>query len=54
LDNWGWCNSLDGEGVYNDELNEQQDRKNNYCDDYLLYDAYTEYKGNIIIVPGNE
>jgi len=47
LDNWGWCNGVDGNGEYKGYYN---DGIYELCS-YENEDAWTPYKGQIIVVP---
>jgi len=59
LDNWGWCNGTclggpGGDGCYNGEGNEGLpiDQQVDECDSgYQKGDPWTEYKGQIIVIP---
>ncbi|MCF6276241.1 MAG: hypothetical protein L3J07_00135 [Candidatus Magasanikbacteria bacterium] len=42
LDNWGWCNTSDGTGQYNDD---------NFDCDFGNSEVWTYYKNKIIIIP---
>ncbi len=56
LDNWGWCNSLDGKGVWNEEIVTIQIGDTgahfNSCDpDLPKPDQWTKFNGTVIVKP---
>ncbi|MFA6427805.1 MAG: hypothetical protein WCW16_05215 [Candidatus Magasanikbacteria bacterium] len=49
LDNWGWCNGVDGNGNPTAFFNDTTDHQ---CDDSTMHDYhFTKYKGAIIVIP---
>ena len=50
LDNWGWCNSLDGNGKWNDNETDPKKYKDRNCY-WDKIEPWTEFNGTIEVTP---